>query len=132
MQKIASPQDLQAELRRLLAYCHGPGLPSRARLSSELRGLADRVATKMRPNDWTQKGDQWMASVQYAGGKRHDWVIKEQGDSFTVSVRTDQGVFKRKKNFDSVGQAQRYAWQFIDRADGHERLEKALKDFTKG
>ncbi len=43
MQKIATPQDLQTKLRRLLAYCQEPH-PSRDRLAGELRGLADRVA----------------------------------------------------------------------------------------
>lgn len=44
MQKIASPTELQSELRRLLAYCGGPEKPSREKLASELRDLADRVA----------------------------------------------------------------------------------------
>jgi hypothetical protein len=44
MNKIASPQDLRAEIHRLLAYCDGPGNPSRDRIASELRELADRVA----------------------------------------------------------------------------------------
>lgn len=44
MEKIASPQDLQAELRSLLAYCQGPTRPSRDLVASKLRDLADRVA----------------------------------------------------------------------------------------
>lgn len=44
MKKIATPQDLQAELRRLLAYCQGPDRPSRETLAAELRDLADRTA----------------------------------------------------------------------------------------
>lgn len=44
MRKIASPADLQAELRRLLAYAQSPE-PSREKLANELRGLAARVAT---------------------------------------------------------------------------------------
>jgi hypothetical protein len=43
MNKIASPQELQSELRCLAAYC-GEQAPSRERLASELRALADRVA----------------------------------------------------------------------------------------
>jgi hypothetical protein len=43
MHKIASPQDLQAELRRLLAYSQEVQ-PSRQVLASELRELANRVA----------------------------------------------------------------------------------------
>lgn len=44
MKKIASPTELQAELRRLLAYAQGPERPSRVRLAAELNSLADRVA----------------------------------------------------------------------------------------
>jgi hypothetical protein len=43
MRKIAAPQDLQTELRRLLAYSQ-EHQPSRQVVASELRGLADRVA----------------------------------------------------------------------------------------
>lgn len=43
MKKIASPQDLQAELRRILAYSEGHQ-PLRAVLAAELHTLADRVA----------------------------------------------------------------------------------------
>jgi hypothetical protein len=43
MHKIASPNELQAELRRLLAYSQSPK-PSRVRLAAEMRELADRVA----------------------------------------------------------------------------------------
>lgn len=43
MKKIATPQDLQAELRRLLAYAQTER-PSREKLAAEMRGLADRVA----------------------------------------------------------------------------------------
>jgi len=44
MDRIASPQDLQAELRRLLAYCESDEKPSREKLASELRDLANRLA----------------------------------------------------------------------------------------
>jgi len=46
MDKIASPQDLQNELRRLVAYAEGAeGVrPSREKLASELHELATRVA----------------------------------------------------------------------------------------
>ena len=51
MQKIASPQDLQAELRRLLAYSQGTQ-PSREVMATELRSLAasvDRVSASAPP-----------------------------------------------------------------------------------
>lgn len=44
MDKVANPHELQAELRRLLAYCQGPNRPSRAVLATKLNELADRVA----------------------------------------------------------------------------------------
>lgn len=43
MNKIASPQDLQNELRRLVAYAESEN-PSREKLGSELHDLASRVA----------------------------------------------------------------------------------------
>jgi hypothetical protein len=43
MNRIASPQDLQAELQRLLTYSQNPK-PSREKLASAIRDLADRVA----------------------------------------------------------------------------------------
>lgn len=43
MEKIASPQDLSSELQRLLKYAEGPN-PSREKLATDLRTLADRVS----------------------------------------------------------------------------------------
>ena len=43
MLKIATPQDFQAELQGLLAYCQAPQ-PSRQLLASKLRDLSERVA----------------------------------------------------------------------------------------
>lgn len=44
MQKIATPQDFQAELQRILILCQGPERPSRQVLASELNSLANRVS----------------------------------------------------------------------------------------
>lgn len=47
MKKIASPNELQAEVRAILAYVHGhgpDGKPDRQVVASKLRELADRVA----------------------------------------------------------------------------------------
>ncbi len=49
MQKIASPQDLQAELRSIMAFIHGhgsEGKPDRQIIASKLRDLADRLANR--------------------------------------------------------------------------------------
>lgn len=51
MEKLASPQDLQAEIRRLLASCEGPERPSREKLAEDLRKLAARVATPKEAGD---------------------------------------------------------------------------------
>jgi hypothetical protein len=47
MDKIASPQELQSELRRLLAYSESRN-PSRKKLESAMRSLAGRVAQDKR------------------------------------------------------------------------------------
>ena len=44
MQKIATPQELQTGLLRILAYAQGAQRPERAKIASDLRELADRVA----------------------------------------------------------------------------------------
>lgn len=87
----------------------------------------------MPANAWTERGGQWMSIARYAGGVEHKWGIKEVGDKFTVSVKTDESsvAYKRKKDFDSLEAAQAYAWKFIDAANGAEKLESALdKDFV--
>jgi len=43
MKKIATPQDLQAELRQLLAYSQGE-TPERGRIAAALTSMADRLA----------------------------------------------------------------------------------------
>jgi hypothetical protein len=67
MNKIASPQDLQHELRALLTYTR-TGTPSRARIASALARLADgvtggpkyenaRVASSKSYNDYLKEAD---------------------------------------------------------------------------
>ena len=58
MNKIASPQDLQNELTRLVAYC-SEGQPSREKVASELRSLADRLAGKT-PSSPNEAWDAWV------------------------------------------------------------------------
>jgi len=50
MQKIATPQDLQARLQQLLAYTQDTEKPSRARIASELRELADGLGVTKTAN----------------------------------------------------------------------------------
>jgi hypothetical protein len=66
MKKIASPQELQAELKSLMAYVQGygpEGKPDRQVIASKLRALADRVAAKI---DWPRKGQS--AEIKGPGG----------------------------------------------------------------
>ncbi len=87
------------------------------------------------PSHWRQHGgDQWGASVQYADGQKHDWgIIKEMASGrFTLEVKTPSGIFRVKRDFDTLSAAEKYANRFIERADGWEKLEAALsKDFHK-
>ena len=46
MNKIASPQELQSELRKLLAYVESSKEPSREKLAGELGQLASRVTVR--------------------------------------------------------------------------------------
>jgi hypothetical protein len=46
MDKIATPQDLQAELHSIMAFVHASEKPDRQVLASKLRDLADKVAAK--------------------------------------------------------------------------------------
>lgn len=93
------------------------------------RRVAERFAAKV---DWAEKGDKWIARVEYADGEKHEWSISEADDKFSCSVKTPKGTFKCKKDFGSLEQAQRYGKKFIDKANGHELLADALgKDFTK-
>jgi len=48
MEKIANPQELAQELQTLLEYAQGPE-PSREKLASDLRELANKVATADMP-----------------------------------------------------------------------------------
>ena len=43
MKKIASPQDLQVELRQLLSHCQGQKGLSRRRVAATLNSMADRL-----------------------------------------------------------------------------------------
>ena len=51
MNKIASPRELNSELRTLLAYVEGSEQPSRARIAFELSELAQRMGVTLYNND---------------------------------------------------------------------------------
>ena len=115
MQKIASPQELSAELHRLLAYCSGTERPSREKLASELRELADRVAGQIR---WQErddaKGHRWVADVADPNGDKWAWQIVEfQGPGtllYRVTVLDPDGqMLKWKKQPKTLKEAQKFA-----------------------
>jgi hypothetical protein len=65
MQKIASPQELQAELRAVMAFIHGHGpngKPGRQAIAAKLRELADRVAA----SNLVLAGDERVAALREA------------------------------------------------------------------
>ncbi len=102
MQKIASPNELQAGLKALIATIHGhgpEGKPDRQVVASKLRGLADRVAAKKLK--WvaflTDKKDRiWQegeATTSLAGGKRV--VIWSAGETIPKSGEFDREIVWR-------------------------------------
>ena len=56
MRKIATPQDLQAEIGRILAVCSAPK-PSRAKLAEDLRSLANRLGAEVPLPELAELGD---------------------------------------------------------------------------
>lgn len=117
MQKIATPQDLQAELRSLMAFVHehGPdGKPDRQVVAAKLRDLADRVAGSVR---WQERDDarghRWVADVSDPNGDRWSWQIVEfQGPGiplYRVMVLDPDGtMLKWKKQPKSLREAQKF------------------------
>jgi len=81
MNRIASPQDLQAEIRRLLAYSQSPK-PSREKLASELQALAGRVAAtpKMIGNRPEQVAEWLATNILKVGQDVKIWVGRGKDD----------------------------------------------------
>jgi len=75
MQKIASPQQLQTEIKRLMAYAEGDE-PSRVVLATRLRELADRVSAKF-------EGPKWLERML----KRHKYTYSKGTYKIEVSDR---------------------------------------------
>jgi hypothetical protein len=117
MKKIASPRDLCAELRLLIAGIEASTRrPSRERIATALRAMATRVAAlpppakqlelmKKNPPRVTQSGDLHVVEVF----------------SVTVGKYIPQGEFKDK----GKAQADLKTWQ-----DDHKRVLKALQDLA--
>lgn len=91
MNKIASPTELQAELRSLVAHiqAHGPeGRPDRQVVAAKLRDLADRVAAAKSYGDW---------KVVWQKGSRGSYLVKgvhpEHGSTILFQVLKDDGRY---------------------------------------
>jgi hypothetical protein len=72
MDKIASPQDLQAEIRGIMAFIHASEKPDRQVLASKLRELAHRVAAAPKPA--RQKALDTMAKVDGLLDDAEKWI----------------------------------------------------------
>ena len=93
MDKIASPDELQAELRKLLAYAESE-VPSRSKLATGLKQLADRVARK---GDYpTRRG----ARIRVLA---REWLYSPEAHSHGVGTLLHGAVGKVKRIADSPG-----------------------------
>jgi len=84
MKKIASPQELTYELRSLIAYSESPS-PSRAKLSSDLQILANRIEA-----DEIGPGEDW-GLIQHYEKVVRDFARKVGADS-TSDMGMNQGI----------------------------------------
>jgi len=109
MRKIASPQDLQAELQRLLAYSQTEQ-PSREKIASELRGLAARVAKQ--------------------GPKRPAEYQKRPGESDADRKKRIKEIpqSKRRKDLDAYW---KLWYAHADYDDGDENMVERDRDFEE-
>lgn len=90
MQKIASPVELQAALRDLVAFIHGhgpDGKPDRQVIASKLRELADRVAN-VADEDLTRRVGEalkrvglWVAEHKSPRDEGRETIVFLEGDN---------------------------------------------------
>ena len=77
MKKIATPQDLQAELRQLLAYSQSER-PERGRIMATLNSLADRLEAVKQAKSWTPEGRLMTLLGQLADAITHlNYIARE-------------------------------------------------------
>ena len=100
MKKIATPQDLQVELRRLLASCQGSERPSREKLAEELRALAtgvmDRRAGIQTPHGEPTRQDlRLVQEIQkHIKGVGKVIYVDYRGPDWSVLVDTEYAALK--------------------------------------
>ncbi len=115
MQKIASPQELQAELRRILASTEGPERPSREALAIDLNELADRI-------DGKKVAGRYLTDPAY---ETHENWQRDIGDIYKHREKAEKAIMELE---DAVGGLQREAQEA-----GHDQkmLGKHLNDLAK-
>lgn len=100
MRKVASPQDLQIELRRLLAYAQ-TDRPSRTKLALELRSLASRVAAPKinTPQDVERVFEEAFSATSLLEGISEDWGFDPDLAAFARKylVKTHEDWEKARK-----------------------------------
>ena len=77
--KIASPQDLQAKLGDILAYCQGNENPSRAKIASALRSLAAATDPKKKGEDDDKEAEEDDAKKPFHVGLYASKALDEEG-----------------------------------------------------
>lgn len=122
MEKIASPKELQAALKDLIAYAGTPN-PSRQKLAEALTGLANRVAwgtngVIIKSRRWKHKATGATASLYGAvpwsgapGDRKEDWILEDVG--YTIQWE-DGTIGVGRPPFNSEAEAE--AWLERDRA----------------
>ena len=125
MLKIATPNDLRAELKRLLVYCQ-EARPSREKIASELRGLADRVAgmpqAKLLESITTPLGNDVRVTFTLDGDPLHFQAHKgdiplhgvEQLVKRLVKVNVTLQLAKQQRSLSTVT----YTAQWVDKRTG--------------
>lgn len=96
MRKIASPQELQGELQKLLDFA-GTEQPSRQALANDLRGLADRLAAYDTPAEAIKKA---INLLDYLPNGVASWVEAHGGDKALAS----KNGTRLKKLVDELGE----------------------------
>lgn len=104
MDRIASPQDLQAELRGIMAFVHASEKPDRQVIASKLRGLADKVAVKASPEDKLRRklvmaiykrmptGNKMLRSKKHTVMWTGAWAKSFKVDAYTNTVLEDMSM----------------------------------------
>lgn len=128
MRKIASPQDLQVELHHLLAYCRGHQ-PSREKIASELRGLAERVAGKT-ANDLPER-ELEQALSRLSGVNKAEVVDSSSPSTGVFDVTVSMAMKVKKEQSVQTRANGPYAKKVTAFEEDLKRVRKAVMDALK-